>query len=74
MEITPPRALHVDGSNCSDRLTSLGFTGTVTADNISLTFTGLDGEVVTFIGNLTNAPFTGIYSMDGGAPPATIAN
>jgi hypothetical protein len=38
----------------------------VTADNTSLTFTALDGQVVTFTGNFTNTTFAGIYSINGG--------
>ena len=33
-------ALHVDGSTCFNRLTTMGLTGTVTADNTSLTSFG----------------------------------
>jgi hypothetical protein len=62
MAITPPWALHVDGSNCSHRLTAIGLTGTVTADNTSLTLTALDGQVVTFTENSANATFTGTDS------------
>jgi hypothetical protein len=66
MAITPPWALHVDGSNCSNRLTTIGLTGTVTADNTSLTVTALDGPVVTLTGNSTNATCIGTYSTKGG--------
>ena len=66
MAITPPWALHVDGSNCFHRLIAFGLTGTVSADNTSLTLTALDGQVVTFTDNSTNATFTGTDSINGG--------
>jgi hypothetical protein len=66
MAITPPRALHVDASNCFNRLTTIGLAGTVTADNTSLTFTALDGQVVTFTENSANATFTGTDSNNVG--------
>jgi hypothetical protein len=48
MAIPPPWALHIDGSNCFNRLAPIGLTGTV--DNTSLTVTALDGQVVTTTG------------------------
>ena len=66
MAITPPWALHVGAPNCFHRLITIGLAGTVSADNTSLTFTTLDGQVVTFTGNSTNATFTGTYSINGG--------
>jgi hypothetical protein len=65
MAITPPRALHVDGSNCF-KLTPIGLMDTVTADNTSLIFTALDGQVVTLTANFTNATFTGTSSTNTG--------
>jgi hypothetical protein len=69
-------ALHVDGSNCFNRLTPNGLTGTVTASNTSVTFTTLDGQVVTLAGILTHPAtyygtvvydtFIGTYRIDGG--------
>jgi hypothetical protein len=59
-------ALHVDGSNCFNQLTTVALAGTVTADGISMTSIALDGQVVTFTGNFTNPGFTGTYSIDGG--------
>ena len=53
MAIPPPWALHVDGSICFNRLTPIGLTATVTADNTSLTVTALDGQVVTTTGRYT---------------------
>lgn len=63
MAITPPRALHVDGSNCFNRLPPID---TVTADNTSLRFTALDGPVVTVTDNFTNAIFTETCGSNGG--------
>ena len=65
MAIPPPWALHVDGSNCFNRLTPVGLTGAVPADNTSLTVTALDGQVVTPTGNFTNATVIGTYSING---------
>jgi hypothetical protein len=67
-------ALHVDGSKCFNRLTTLGLTGPVTGDSISLTSTAIEGQVVTFTGAFTSltsatfnvATFSGTYSIDGG--------
>jgi hypothetical protein len=58
-------ALHVDRSNCIDRLTTMSLTGTVTAGDTSLTAKGLDGQAVTFTGNFTNTTFTGTYRING---------
>jgi hypothetical protein len=66
MAITPLWALHVGASNCSNRPTAIGLTGPVTADNTSLTFTAIDGQLVPFTDNSTNATFTGTYSINGG--------
>ena len=55
MAIPPPWALHIDGSNCFNRLAPIGLTGTV--NNTSLTVTALDGQVVTT---------TGTYTTNGG--------
>jgi hypothetical protein len=59
-------ALHIGGSNCFNQLSTVGLTGTVTADSTSLTSTALDGQIVTFTGNFTNTTFTGTYSINGG--------
>ena len=67
-------ALHVDGSKCLSRLTTLGLTGPVAGDSISLTSTAIEGQVVTFTGAFTSlgsttfniATFAGTYSIDGG--------
>ena len=59
-------ALHVDGSSCFNQLTTMGLTGSVTADSTSLTSTALNGQVVTFTGHFTDSTFTGTYSVNGG--------
>jgi hypothetical protein len=66
MAITPPRALHADGSNCFNRLTPIGLAGALTAGNTFLTFTALDGQVVTFTESSANATFTGTDSKTVG--------
>jgi hypothetical protein len=66
MAITPPWALHVDAPNRFNRPTSIGLAGPVTADNTSLTFTAIDGQLVPFTDNSTNATFTRTYSFNGG--------
>ena len=66
MAITPPWALHVSAPNCFNRLITIGLAGPVTADNTSLTFTAIDGQLVPFTDNSTNATFTGTYSINGG--------
>jgi hypothetical protein len=53
MAITPPWALHVGAANCLNRLITIGLANTGTANNTSLTFTALDGQVVTFTENST---------------------
>ena len=66
-------AVHVDGSNCLDHLTTMGLTGTLTGRDISLTSTSVDGQVTTFTGTISDdalngadSAFTGTYSIDGG--------
>jgi len=59
-------ALHVDGSNCFDRLTTISFTSTVTGNTTSLTSATIDGQVVTFTGNFSGYAFNGTYKINGG--------
>jgi hypothetical protein len=66
MAITPPRALHADGPDCFYRPLPIGSAGTVTPSNTSLTFTALDGQVVTSTENSANATFTGTDSSNVG--------
>jgi hypothetical protein len=58
--------VHVDGSNCFDRLATMGLTGTLTGDNLSLATTSVAGQVVTFTSSITNSAFTGTYTINGG--------
>jgi hypothetical protein len=66
MAITPPWALHVGAPNCFNRPTAIGIATTVTADDTAVTFTALDGQVVTFSEYSTNATFTGTDSNNRG--------
>ncbi len=59
-------ALHVDGSNCFDRLTTIGFTSTMTRNSTTLTSAAIDGQVVTFTGNFSGSTFNGTYRINGG--------
>jgi hypothetical protein len=68
MAIIPPWALHVGVPDCFNRATAIGMATAVTADDTSVTFTALDGQVVTFSEYSTNATFTGTDSNNRGAP------
>jgi hypothetical protein len=66
-------AVHVDGSNCFDRLTTIGLAGSLTGGELSLTSTPVAGQVMTFTGSLadsavngTGSAFTGTYTISGG--------
>jgi hypothetical protein len=66
-------AVHVDGSNCLDHLTTIGLTGTLTGSDMSLTSTSVDGQVTTFTGTIsddalngTDSAFNGTYTINGG--------
>ena len=65
-------AMHVSGSNCFDRLTTVVLTGTLTGGNLSLTSASVAGQVATLTGSFsdsgTNPPeqFTGTYAINGG--------
>src|SRR5438874_9955013 len=59
-------AVHVEGSNCFNRLTTMDLTGTVTGSKISLTSTSVSGQVTTFTGSITDTAFTGTYTINGG--------
>src|SRR5580704_5246145 len=54
-------ALHVDGSNCFDRLTTISFTSTVTGTSTSLTSPAIDGQVIILTGNFSGEAFNGTY-------------
>jgi hypothetical protein len=59
-------ALHLDGSNCFDRSTTISLAGTVTADGTSLTSAPMAGQVIAFKGNFTDPTFNGTYKISGG--------
>jgi hypothetical protein len=59
-------ALHVDGSSCFDRLTTIALTSTVTGNTTSLTSAAIDGQVVTFTGDFSGNTFNGKYKINGG--------
>ena len=69
---TASAALHVNGSNCFNQLTTMGLTGTLTGSDISLTSTPVEGQVITLTGTITEnvdtgvLTFTGTYSITGG--------
>ena len=61
-------AVHVEGSKCFDRLTTISLTGTLTGSDISLTSTSVGGQVLILTGSTSgfgNA-FTGTYTINGG--------
>ena len=58
-------ALHIDGSNCFDRLITRGLSGNVTADTAALVITGMDGQVVAFTGRFSNTALIGMYTFTG---------
>jgi len=64
-------AVHVAGGSCFDQPNVIGLTGTLTDGNVSLTSASVDGQVITFAGNITikaNFPgtLTGTYAINGG--------
>jgi hypothetical protein len=59
-------ALHIGGSKCFDRLTTIGFSGTVSAGTTSLISTDIEGQVITLTGNFDNTAFAGTYRINGG--------
>ena len=50
---------HAGAADCFNRPTAIDMAGTVTAGDTSVTFTTLDGQIVSFTDNFTNATFTG---------------
>jgi hypothetical protein len=59
-------AVHVNGSNCFNQLTTMGLAGTLTGSNISLTSTSVAGQVMTVTGSMTDTALTGTYTINGG--------
>ncbi len=68
-------AVHINGSNCFDPLSTASLTGTLTGSDFSLTSTSVDGQVTTLTGSVsdntltaTHLPgqFIGTYTINGG--------
>jgi len=61
-------AVHVEGSKCFDRLTTIALTGTLAGSDISLISTSVGGQVLTLIGSISGIgnAFTGTYTINGG--------
>jgi len=68
-------AVHINGSNCFDPLSTISLTGTLTGSDLSLTAPSLDGQVTTLTGSIsdntltaTHLPgeFIGTYVINGG--------
>lgn len=67
--------VHLDGSNCFDRMTAISLTGTLTGGKLSVTSTPVAEQVITLTGGVADnaltdayAPgqFTGKYAINGG--------
>ena len=63
---TVSSALHVNGTSCISRMTTVSLTGSVAHGNLSLTSAAVDGQVMTLNGSIINAAFTGTYKIKGG--------
>jgi hypothetical protein len=59
-------ALHVLGTSCISRATTVSLTGSVAQGKLSLTSTAVDGQVVTLDGSVSTANFAGTYKIKGG--------
>jgi len=59
-------AVHVDGSNCFDWLTTVDLTGTVSGSSVSLTSASVAGEITNLTGSIGNTAYTGTYTIKGG--------
>ena len=58
--------VHVGGSNCFDQLMTIGITGTLTGNNVSLTSTTVAGQVVSLTASISNNELSGTYAIHGG--------
>jgi len=60
--------VHIDGSNCFDRSTTVGLAGTLTGTNATLTSGSTDGQVITITATTDASAdnITGTYSISGG--------
>jgi hypothetical protein len=76
-------AVHVNGSNCFDPLSTVGLAGTLTGGNLSLATTSVAGQVATFTGSTTKSAltdpyspgqFTGTYTINGGCADGDAGN
>lgn len=59
-------AVHVDGSNCFDRLTTVGLTGKLASNRITLASTSTNGQVITLVGDISGTSFAGTFTIEGG--------
>lgn len=66
-------AVHVNGSNCFDDLTTIGLNGTLTGGDIAITSASVNGQITTFTGTISDdalngadSAFTGSYTISGG--------
>jgi len=59
-------AVHVNGSDCFDSLTTIALTGALTGSSISLSSTSVVGQVATLTGTISDDAFTGTYTINGG--------
>ena len=59
-------AMHVGGSTCFDRMTTVGLTGTLNDSKLLLTSSSVDGQVTTVSGTVSDTSFTGTYHTNGG--------
>jgi hypothetical protein len=69
---TASAALHVNGSNCFNQLTTISLTVVLTGGDISLTSTSVEGQIITLTGTITEnvdtgfPTFAGTYTINGG--------
>jgi len=59
-------AVHVSGSNCFDQLATIDLTGMLTGNRISLISKSVNGQVIEFVGNISDTAFSGTFTIDGG--------
>jgi hypothetical protein len=59
-------AVHVDGSDCLDQVTTLHLAGALTGSNATLTSDPVGQQVITLTGSVTKGVLTGTYAIDGG--------
>ena len=66
-------AVHVDGSKCFDRMTTIALTGTLNNKNVSVASKPVAGQVITFSGSISDdalngsdSAITATYTIEGG--------